>query len=227
LIPVNFSDTIANMRIKKPTARPWDLLALALLLSLTGCGTSPPVLTVAPLQAHNTLTQTFTQAYTTRDAAGDYQIVLLDDPIDRASPGDAGRPLTPARLPPVRQVLQIRVLWRPVSGAKPDSPAATNASLHWYVLSGPTTAGTSMVHYAGTAFVAVVPNGPGAEITIGNGLLKVVEHDGELTDPLNSFKLSGRFDAVADDARLQQIINDTRTAAAEARGGAQAKVTGP
>jgi hypothetical protein len=206
----------------KPTALPWGILVLITLFS--GCGTSPPVLSVTPLQSRNTLHQTFTQAYSSRDAAGDYRIVLLDDPIDRASPGDAGRPLTPERLPPVRQVLQIRVLWRPVSGAKPDSPAATNASLHWYVISGPTTEGTSLIHYAGTAFVAVVPNGPGAEITIGNGKLKVVERSGGLVDPLKSFMLAGRFDAIADDARLREIMNDVRTATAEARSAAQAKV---
>jgi hypothetical protein len=190
----------------------------ALLLAIAvGCGTSKPVLSVSTLDPQRAFQQRFTQAYTSRDAAGDYQVVLLNDPIDAVSPGDAGKPLTAAKVPPLREVLHIRVLWRPMSGAKPDSPAATNASLHWYVLSGPTAEGTSMIHYAGTAFVAVVPNGPGAEVTVRNGRLRAVEQHGELVDPLKDFAVSGRFDAVADDQRLARILTDVKSAVAEAK----------
>ena len=193
------------------------VLLLPLMLIAAGCGTSNPVLSISTLNPQRAFQQRFTQAYTSRDAAGDYQVVLLNDPIDTVSPGDAGKPLTAARVPPVREVLHIRVLWRPMSGAKPDSPAATNASLHWYVLSAPTAEGTSMIHYAGTAFVAVVPNGPGAEVTVRNGRLRAVEQHGELVDPLKDFAISGRFDAVADDQRLTRVLADVKSAVAEAK----------
>jgi hypothetical protein len=192
-------------------------LATLLALLLSGCGTSPPVVSLVSLQSHKTFKETFTQAFTSRDAAGDYQVVLLHDPLDDVPASEAGKPLQATRVPPVRQVLQVRVLWRPAQGAKPDSPASTNAALHWYVLGGPTAEGTSVLHYAGTAFVAVIPNGPGAEVTISNGSLKLVERFGELVDPLKAFKLSGRFDAVADDARVRQVIADVKSVVGEAR----------
>lgn len=192
------------------------LVALAAAL-LAGCGTSAPMVTIASRASRQSYRQTFTQAYTARDAAGDYQVVLLHDPIDEVPADDAGIPLSPARVPALRQVLQVRVLWRPSQGSKADSPASTNAALHWYVLGGPTAGGTNIIHYAGTAFVAVVPNGPGAEVTIRNGSLKVVEHRGELIDPLKSFTLSGKFDALADEARVRQVLAEVKSVAAEAK----------
>lgn len=201
----------------KPAATVLAALLAMVAAPLTGCGTSAAVLSISATESRQSFRQTFTQAYSSRDAAGDYQVVLLNDPIDEVPGDDAGKPLSATEVPAIRQVLQVRVLWRPPQGAKADSPAATNAALHWYVLGGPTAQGASLIHYAGTAFVAVVPNGPGAEVTIRNGSLKVVEHHGELVDPLKSFKLSGRFDAVANDARVKQLMADVRATAAEAK----------
>src|SRR5205085_820671 len=108
--------------------------------------------------------------------------------------------------------------------AKPDAPAASNASLHWYVLGSTTAVGTSIIHYAGTGFVAVVPNGSGAEVTIQNAVLKVIDHQGELVDPLQSFKIEGKFDALADQASLRQVQADVKSTLA-ATSANEAKVT--
>ncbi len=180
-----------------------------------GCGTSPPVISVTPLRSDLKYLQNFTQAYTTQDAAGDYQIVLVHDPVDDIPSSEAGQRLNPATVPPVRQYLQIRVLWRPVRGARADTPAATNAALHWYVLEGPTVSGTGMIHYAGTGFVSVVKNGPGAEVIIRNGTLKLAERRGDLVDPLHEFRVDGKFDAVSDDVRVRQMLADVKEVAAE------------
>ena len=106
-----------------------------------------------------------------------------------------------------------------MSGAKPDSPAATNAALHWYVLSFPTADGTSYLHYAGTAFVKVSPTSTGGDVLIRNGSLKIVDRHGNLVDPLKSFQLNGDFTAVADDTKLHQILNDVKSAMADAKTG--------
>ena len=123
-----------------------------------------------------------------------------------------------SNVPPLRHVLHVRLLWRPVKGAKADSPAATNASLHWYILGEPTSEGTSVIHYAGTAFVTVTANGPDAEVTIANGNLRFVERRGQqLVDPLKSFKISSNFDAVSDDAKVRQILTDVKSAMLKAK----------
>jgi hypothetical protein len=152
-----------------------------------------------------------------RNAAGDYEVVLLDDPIDRAEQGDAGQPLSEQRVPPLKQILHIRLLWQPLPGTRPDSPAATNASLHWYVLGGATAQGTSLIHYTGTAFVAIALNGHGADVTIHNGLLNSTERRGELVDPLKSFRIDGKFEATENESRLNEIMEDV-TAALAAKG---------
>jgi hypothetical protein len=192
-------------------------LLLVMSAMLAGCGASQPVLSVVPVRSQQRYLETFTQAYITRNAAGDYEVVLVDDPLDESEAGEAGQPLTPSLAASLRQVLRIRLLWRPVPGAKADSPAATNASLHWYVLGGATAEGTSMIHYAGTAFVAIATNGPGAEVTIHNGSLKFVESHGDLIDPLKSFQIDGKFDAVEGDTRLAEILADLKTAMNEAK----------
>jgi hypothetical protein len=183
-----------------------------------GCGTSGPVLSVKPAQSNQSYLARFTQAYVMRNAAGDYEVVLVDDPIDRAEVGDAGQPLNPQNVPPLRQVLHIRLLWKPLPGARPDSPAATNASLHWYVLGGATAQGTSLIRYAGTAFVGIVENGHGADVTIRNGMLNVAERRGELVDPLKSFSIDGKVDAEQNDARLEEVMDDVKAALVEAKG---------
>jgi hypothetical protein len=194
---------------------------------LGGCGVSQPVLSLVPVQSQQTYLEKFTQAYITRNAAGDYEVVLVDDPMDESEAGEAGQPLAPSSSASLRQVVRIRLLWRPVPGAKADSPAATNASLHWYVLGGATAEGTSMIHYAGTAFVAVATNGPGAAVTIHNGSLKFVERHGDLVDPLKAFKIDGKFDAVEGDARLAEILADVKTAVGEARNDRAARAAKP
>jgi hypothetical protein len=192
-------------------------LSLIMLASLGGCGTSHPMLSVIPVESQQKYLEKFTQAYVRRNAAGDYEVVLIDDPLDDSAEGDAGQPLSPSPAASLRQVLEIRLLWRPVPGTKADSPAATNASLHWYVLGGATAEGTSMIHYAGTAFVAIATNGPGAAVTIHNGLLKFVSKHGDLVDPLKSFAIDGKFDAVDGDERLAEIQADVKTAIDEAK----------
>jgi hypothetical protein len=147
-----------------------------------------------------------------RDAAGDYEVVLLNDPIDQAPADEPGQPISAATSPPIRQILQIHLLWRPMSGAKPNSPASTNASLHWYVLGNPSPNQTDFIHYQGTAFVAVSRDGNTARVTIHNGSLKNVAHRGELHDPLGSFQLKGKFEAVIDDAAVRQAQADVRAA---------------
>lgn len=181
-----------------------------LLLILGGCGASGPALSVTSLQSHQRYVETFTRAYAMRDPAGDYEVVLLNDPIDQASPDEPGQPLSPMPTPPIRQVLQIHLLWQPMAGAKPNSPAATNASLHWYVMGSPENHEVDFIHYQGTAFVAVARHGDEARVTIRNGSLKNAGHRGELNDPLKSFRMEGTFDAVIDAAAVRRAQADVQ-----------------
>jgi len=191
------------------------LFLFTVALAATGCGTTAPVVSVNRVTDHTEFKQTFARAYTTRDSAGDYQIVLIDDPLDLPTHEQPGAPLKQQHAAPIRQILHIQMLWRPKQGTQPDSAAATNASLHWYVIGDTTAGGPSFIHYAGTAFVAVIPNGPGVEATVKRGLLKKVDERGQLKDPLEEFTLETKFDAVTDDAAARRIIADMKSAITE------------
>ncbi len=201
-------------------------MAIALTI-LTGCGVATPVISVTPVDSHQRYLQHFTQAFTMRDSDGDYQVVLTHDPLDDVPPADANKPLVSTAVPPIRQVLEIRLLWRPMAGATANSPAATNAALHWYVLGRPTVEGTSMIHYSGTAFVSITPGGAGASVILDNGLLKLAESRGELVDRLGMFKIKGRFDAVESAAQVRQILDDVKAAVADARASSNPPATLP
>jgi len=190
---------------------------IILIAMLGGCGVSPPVVSVVTDISHQRYRKQFNHAYVSNDSAGNYVVVLLEDPPPIPHSGPPGQILQPTTTLPKHQVVVIRLLWRPMDGTKPDSPAAINAALHWYVLSYPTADGTSFLHYAGTAFVQVASDGSGGKVTIKNGLLKLVDRHGDLVDPLKSFQVDGEFDAVTDDAALHQALDDVKSTLADAR----------
>jgi hypothetical protein len=196
----------------------WFLRSHIILLALLcGCHASPPTVSVVTDLTHEKYETKFTRAYVALDSTGDYVVVLQQDAPPLPDSGPAGKVLQPT--PSLHQVVVIRLLWQPMSGAKPDSPAATNAAVHWYVLSFPTADGTSYLHYAGTAFVRVSPTSTGGDVIIRNGSLKIVDRHGNLIDPLKSFQLNGDFSATADDTQLHQILNDVKSSMAGAKTG--------
>jgi hypothetical protein len=192
---------------------------IILIAFLAGCGVSLPVVSVVTDISHQQYRTEFNHAYVSLDSAGNYIVVLLEDPPPITHSGPPGQVLQPTTTLPKHQVVVIRLLWRPMEGAKPDSPAAINAAIHWYVLSFPTADGTSFLHYGGAAFVKVVPDATGGHITIKNGTLKLVDRHGDLVDPLKSFQADGEFEAITDDTALHQTLDEVKAAMADAKTG--------
>jgi hypothetical protein len=190
---------------------------IILIALLAGCGVSPPVVSVVADISHQRYRTQFNHAYISNDSAGNYVVVLLQDPPPILHSGPAGSVLQPSNTLPLHQVVVIRLLWQPVTGAKPDSPAATNAAVHWYVLSCATADGTSFLHYVGTAFVKIVPSKSSAQVIIRIGSLKIADRHGNLVDPLKSFKLDGEFEAANNDAELHKVLDDVKASIADAR----------
>jgi hypothetical protein len=190
---------------------------IILIALVGGCGVSPPVVSVVSDISHQQYRTKFNHAYVSNDQSGNYMVVLLQDPPPISHPGPAGQILQPSPTLPLHQVVIIRLLWQPMTGAKPDSPAATNAALHWYVLSCTTAEGTSFLHYVGTAFVKIMPDKIGGQVIIKKGSLKIADRHGDLVDILKSFQLDGEFDAVVNDAELHKILDDVKSAVADAR----------
>jgi hypothetical protein len=175
-------------------------------LVLTGCaskaGTSPR-LQLRSSQTRQVYAQQFDTAYFSRGDTGEYEIVLVDDggaDAGTAGSAKAGQPLRPSQAAPLRQVVHIRVHWRPLRGTKPDHPSATNAVIDWYVTAptGDAAQANDRLHYQGAAFVEIGAKDRVAKVRVSKGQVALVEAVGSLHDPVGRSVLSGTFTATRD-----------------------------
>ena len=168
--------------------RPGLLLPLTLLL--VGCAGNPTSLTVTSLQNHQTYQPQFSTAYAGRSEQGDLDVVLVRDGAKAASAGG------------VRQLVHVRVLWKPMKGTKLDHPTATNATIDWYVYEpgtgGAGGAGTpSVVAYTGAGFVSVSTSNGLTTLNVRNATLSPAAREGGMVDPIGRARLEGTIVAKA------------------------------
>src|SRR6476620_10647219 len=99
------------MMMTKTTYVSRILPALAMSLIAVGCAAPSTNLTVTSLQNHHSYQQRFSQGYAARNEQGDFDVVLATPVVPR---GDMKAD--------VRQVMHVRVLWKPMKGTKLDNP---------------------------------------------------------------------------------------------------------
>jgi hypothetical protein len=181
--------TVTRCRSSALAAR--FLLTVLPAYALAGCATTPQsTLTVTSLQSAQEFKPQFDAAYASRSAEGDYDVVLTGD-----AEGGSG----------ARQVMHVRVLYRPMRGTRLDHPSATNASIRWYVLGDRPG---DVVEYTGAGFVTVKPAavGDGVEVNVRNASLRPVATRGNLTDPLGATTVQGTFQARTDPRRVTELL---------------------
>jgi hypothetical protein len=185
--------------------RPMSLALLALPLALlsVGCASGQTNLTVTSLQNRQTYQQPFTKAYAGRSEQGDFDVVLVKEgPANGSAAG-------------VRQVMHVRVLWKPMQGTKLDHPTATNATIDWYVFDGSNPGG--LVAYSGAGFVDVQKSNGVATLDIRNATLKPTTREGGMLDPIGPAKLQGRVVArMGRTEQMREILSQTRETTAQA-----------
>lgn len=167
------------------------LLTVLPACALAGCASTPQsTLTVTSLQSAQEFKPQFDAAYASRSAEGDYDVVLTGG----SAPGEGAR-----------QVMHVRVLYRPMRGTRLDHPSATNASIRWYVLGDRPG---DVVEYTGAGFVTVTPAavGDGVEVRVRNASLRPVATRGNLTDPLGPTTVQGTFQARTDAPRVTELL---------------------
>lgn len=183
------------------------LLAGALALGGAGCMSARPTLSVDSLETHrDAFEQSFTQVYATRSSDGDYDIVLVDNPVDDADAGTPGKPLASTPVRPLRHLVHIHVMWTPMSGAKGDHPSATNAAINWYVWGDATAQSSDRMHYGGAGFVNIYPNDDQATFRISNTVLKLKSARGQMSDPIGTAEVAGKFTAPINTARVKELL---------------------
>jgi hypothetical protein len=206
------------------------IVALVVLVAgaAGGCITGSPSssqLRLRSVQSGQIFSQKFNQAYYSTAATGEYEIVLIDDgrPTTPSRPADGSggqkmpQPLEPDETAPLRQVVHMRVHWRPLKGTKTDHPSATNGVVDWYVTAANGVHPDDRLHYQGAAFVELDRNGQLAKIHVSNAQVALVEANGSLNDPIGRSNLTGTIIARRNDAKVAAIIAPLRLDAATSR----------
>ena len=199
---------MARARMLRFTA----FVILTSMVSLAGCSSGPATLTVKPETRNVSFAQTFPQAYCGKTRDGSYTIVLASDGATPKTSGDTPAsdkaPLQPAAELPLRQVVNVRVLWRPMNGLR-DS-LASNATIDWYVLRNTSDGSDDLLLYQGSAYVTLKPDDDTTQVTIRSAELRPSVVRGNLTDPIGTSMVAGTFTAVNDNNRTIQLVAAAR-----------------
>lgn len=200
-----------DSRSFSPSSILYLLSSLLLLTLAAGCANKPAKLDFTSADGERVFEQKFKQAYITRSNDSDYEIVLISDVHPTST--KPGSVLETSELMPVRQFVDLRVLWQPRTGVRSDyHPAAINAAFDWYLFGDPTASSSDLLHYAGTALVYVYPNGNKATVDIHNAKLKLKERRGTMTDAIGESHVEGRFVARRDTQRLTDLLAQLKSA---------------
>ena len=163
-----------------------------------------PTLTLQPADRKVAYAQKFEQIYAAKSQQGSWSFVLVSDEASEAERG------TSTDQAPLRQVVHVKILWRPVNGTGRDT-SCTNAAIDWYVLPDTDDAGGDLLLYQGCGHVTIDPGDKATKVKIRSATLRPSLAQGNLADPLGESRLSGKFVAINDSKRLQRILTDTRT----------------
>lgn len=184
------------------------LLMAGALLTAGGCAAGRGGnLRISSSQAGETYQQMLPAAYTCRNAVGDIDVVLTSDNSRNTDGATTSRA-------DLRQVMHIRVLWRPMRGTKRDHPSATNATISWYVFNNGNGGAPEMIEYTGAAFVDVTPKGNVTRLDIYNATMRPNPRHVGLNDPIGPSKLQGTVFARQSPRQVNEVLNQVKSAIA-------------
>jgi hypothetical protein len=191
-----------------PRQRSISLICLALscilLPAAGGCAGGDPQFIVDSSVHGEAASQDFAVAYSAQSAGGDTDVVIIDNAEKQALSGEIADA-------PIRHILHLRVLWKPMRDLKADHTSASNATIHWYVLGRNPG---DVLEYDGTAMVVVEPDEKGALLSVRSASVHPVARRGNVRDPLGSSSLHGTIYAADNPAQLVKVLNQVREAIA-------------
>jgi hypothetical protein len=187
------------------------ILSLSVGLAITGlsagcAGHSAGGITLTSMRTHAQYDQGFAEGYLCHNANGDLDIVLVDAATAQSLAGQSSAA-------PVRQMLHLRVLWQPERDLKVTDLAASNASVHWYVIGGKPK---GVLEYTGTAFVSTTSFSGLVRVHVQNAQVKALPTTAGLYDPVGPSKLEGAVFAHEDAGIVNQLLNQLNPPLADA-----------
>lgn len=197
-----------------PFAAFYPAALLATLALGVGCGSKYPTLKFTSVDQTKVLRQPFGLTAMARDPQGDdYDLVMMSQGLERLRPEEAGEPIGPSKEAPVRQVVYIRIHWRPRPGSRANNPAAANASVRWIIFGTPGEGGDDLIEYQGTAFVRPDFGRTGYTLRIRKGDLRLARRQGEMTDVLGPTDFEGDFFVKDDPYTVASVLKELPPAA--------------
>jgi hypothetical protein len=197
-LPVNQAPQIAMRGF-------FSAIALAgLLITASGCTSG---LTLAGLDGKNKLSQSFANCYATTSSNGDWDVVMVSDPA-AVTTAPSSAPLKSAHVEP-RQIVHLRVLWKPPAGTPGDQVAASNASVEWFLV-GDDESRQDLIEYAGTAYVSLDRSGAQSNVVVRTANLRPVVCRGRMHDILGPSNLTGSVVATEDGQQVRQVLDEEK-----------------
>jgi hypothetical protein len=183
------------------------------MLLLVGCATGPAVLTLHSNSRDVPFAQMFNEAYASLSEEGMYEFVLVSDGAQPNSASDPRKPIAPAAQAPLRQVVCIKVLWRPVQFGRSSDPITANATIDWYVMTSTVEGGSDLLHYEGAGYALVNPGDDVTTLDLRTADIKPRTVRG-MTDPIGPAVVTGKFTAINNPLRVSELQSSTRQRAA-------------
>jgi hypothetical protein len=169
-----------------------------------GCSASREVkLRVEPMSRPVSYTQKFAAADYSIRSDGEFDVILHN--MVGPSGDQSGQLLQPTSSAP-QQFMHVRVAWRPAIGAKANHPAATNASVNWYVIDDTNPREPRYLHYQGSGLAKIDMDGEEAVFGVKPTELRLRHQRGDLSDPIGSSLLSGEGKARRDSGRVAALL---------------------
>lgn len=181
----------------------------------TGCRSTRPaaVVELRAVDDSRRMEQNFSKAYFSRDAGGDYDIILFEqsNPSNKSSKKAT---IAHVEAQTLTEVLHIKVLWRAKSMFRGDAPSATNCTLRYAVVAGDDS---GAVTYDGVGFANVYGSDSQVRVILSNATITPSGKRGTLDDPIGPSILEADFKAKRDSTAVKDILSMTRAAAATDR----------
>lgn len=167
-------------------------LTLLALMGIAGCVSEARHVQLEPQLRQIRYEKEFAQASAGPAADGGYDLVMTNGISSTST--QYGTRIFPSKMAPLAEILHIHVSWRPPRSSKSDFPAATNATIQWYVISNdPQSPG--YIEYQGIGFVKVIVEKKNTTFYLEDLTVKVHKIVGNMKDPLGPTRLHGICDA--------------------------------
>jgi hypothetical protein len=193
------------------------LSVVALLSLLTGCSASKGNVTLQGETGRTIYAQSFNKAYISKSHDGEYDVILIQDPlVSRASKG-GNKPLQPLAAASLRQIVHIHVFWRGDGGSVARDGVVTNSAIDWYVIAHEASDRPEVLRYEGAGYVLLNPGRNGTSVEIRDGSMKKTESHGDLRDPLGPARLTGTVKAQQNSQFVRDTLEDLKSQTATAK----------